>query len=120
MGHTLTYANKMNLAAMVPRNDLASTKYCLANPGTEYLVYLPSPNPTDSWFGRIKEIFIGNHPTVTVNLSTVRGVLKVEWFNPTTGVTTNGETVTGGARRAFTAPFDGDAVLYLASIENKH
>jgi len=35
MGYTLTYANKMNLAAMTPRNELASTKYCLANPDTK-------------------------------------------------------------------------------------
>ena len=26
---------------MAPHNSLASTAYCLANPGREYLVYLP-------------------------------------------------------------------------------
>ena len=26
---------------MAPRGDLASTGYCLANPGKEYLVYIP-------------------------------------------------------------------------------
>ena len=31
----------MNLAEMVPHGELASTDYCLANPGQEYLVYLP-------------------------------------------------------------------------------
>ena len=41
MGHTLAYANRMNLAAMTPRDDLASSGYCLANPGEEYLIYLP-------------------------------------------------------------------------------
>jgi hypothetical protein len=33
MGHTLTCAKRMNLATMTPRNDLASSTYCLANPG---------------------------------------------------------------------------------------
>ena len=38
MGDTLAYANRMNLAKATPRGDLASTGYCLANPGEEYLV----------------------------------------------------------------------------------
>lgn len=37
MGHTLRYANRMNLKDMLPRGDLATTAYCLANPGEEYL-----------------------------------------------------------------------------------
>jgi len=42
MGSTLTYANRMNLAVMTPQSNLSSTHYCLANPGSEYLVYQPS------------------------------------------------------------------------------
>jgi len=97
MGYTLAYANRMNLALATPRNDLASTKYCLANPGTEYLVYLPDGGE------------------VTVDLSAASGTLAVEWLNPDTGETTPAETATGGDKQAFTAPFDGDAVLYIAS-----
>ena len=95
MGYTLAYANRMNLADMVPHNDLASTKYCLANPGVEYLIYLPDG---------------GN---VTVDLSDVSGVLAVEWFNPNTGVATDGGTVQGDAQQMFKSPFEGDAVLYI-------
>jgi len=40
MGDTRRYAEKMNLAAMTPHPELVSTRYCLANPGEEYLVYL--------------------------------------------------------------------------------
>lgn len=101
MGYTLTYANKINLAAMVPRNDLASTKYCLANPGSEYLVYLPCGGQ------------------VTAHVSEALGTLSVEWFNPTTGETTDGGMTTGGGRRAFTVPFSGDAVLYIAAIKRR-
>ena len=44
MGYTLTYANKINLAAMTPQNSLSSTGYCLANLASgsaEYLVLQP-------------------------------------------------------------------------------
>ncbi|MBC8234274.1 hypothetical protein H8E77_32395 [bacterium] len=96
MGYTLSYANQMNLAAAVPRNDLASTEYCLANPGVEYLIYLPDG---------------GN---VNVDLSAASGRLAVEWLNPNTGERMPGGTTTGGGSREFTSPFSGDAVLYLS------
>lgn len=98
MGYTLTYAKKMDLAKMTPQGSLASSGFCLANPSAtaaEYLVYLPSGG------------------TVTVNLSATTQVLNVEWFNPSTGTTSSGGTVTGGSTLSFTAPFSGDAVLYL-------
>ncbi|MBM3335503.1 hypothetical protein FJY63_12655, partial [Candidatus Sumerlaeota bacterium] len=88
MGHTRRYAERMNLAAMTPRNDLASTQYCLANPGREYLVYLPDGGE------------------VTVDLTAGKGALSVEWFNPRTGVATNGGKVAGGAKRSFKTPFE--------------
>ena len=45
LGDILKYAKRINLEAMTPRGDLASSGYALANPagsGAEYLVYLPS------------------------------------------------------------------------------
>jgi hypothetical protein len=39
--------------------------------------------------------------------------LDVAWFNPATGVTIAGAAITGGSTNSFTAPFSGDAVLYL-------
>ncbi len=36
-----SYAARIDLAASRPAGDLASTGYCLAVPGREYLVYLP-------------------------------------------------------------------------------
>jgi len=96
MGYTLSYANRMNLAAAVPRNELSSTEYCLANPGVEYLIYLPDGE------------------NVNVDLSDASGRLAVEWLNPNTGERMSGGTTTGGGSREFTAPFSGDAVLYLS------
>jgi len=106
LGYTLRYAKRMNLAAMTPQNELASTGYCLAGgaKGTsEYLVYLPAGGK------------------VTVDLSAAkdpRGApLAVEWFNPSTGKAAAAGTTDGGARRELTAPFEGDAVVYLYAKE---
>jgi hypothetical protein len=126
MGHTLTYANKMNLVAMTPQGSLSSTTYCLANPGTEYLVYLPSePYGIESWIGskrfvwrfkplvrKIRESF---RLTATVDLSAASGELSVEWFNPRSGNIAETNTIMGGGNRSFKAPFFGHAVLYLKS-----
>ncbi len=98
MGYTLRFANRIDLAEMAPDDSLASSKYCLANPGAEYLVYLPSGG------------------TVAVDLSATKGALSVEWFDPSNDATTTGEKVAGGGKREFTPPFKGDAVLYLKAI----
>jgi hypothetical protein len=98
MGYTRLYADRMNLAVMTPQCALASTGYCLASASpkeAEYLVYLPQG------------------PWVTVDLSSALGTLSVEWFNPSTGVVTMGEPIMGGTKTSLTAPFSGDAVLYL-------
>lgn len=95
MGHTRTMGNRMDLAAMTPRKDLASTQYCLANPGKEYLVYLPDGGE------------------VTVDLSGATGTMHVEWMHPVEGTITSGAATTGGDRRTFRAPFSGDAALHI-------
>jgi Putative collagen-binding domain of a collagenase len=94
LGYTRSYANKMNLAAMTPSAELASTSYCLANPGREYLVYQPGSG------------------AFTVKLSA--GTYASEWFNPGSGsVTPTGSFTTHGENRSFSPPFSGDAILYL-------
>ncbi len=96
MGYTLAYANRMDLIKMVPENDLASSGYCLAEKGKEYLVYLPEGND------------------VTVNLRDVSGDLEVEWFNPNTGETLKQEKIKGGHVPLMKSPFGADdALLYL-------
>jgi hypothetical protein len=52
----------------------------------------------------------------TVNLSAMPGSRKltVEWFNPSTGVATTGDSIgAGSSSQTFSPPFSGDAVLYL-------
>jgi hypothetical protein len=95
MGRTLAVANRVNLAAMTPRNELASTGYCLADPGKEYLVYLPRGGEA------------------TVDLSAASGQFVAEWLSPYEDIVTNAGAVSGGDRRSFKAPDKGDWVLYL-------
>jgi hypothetical protein len=97
MGQTRAWATRIHLADMVPHGELASTKYCLANPGNEYLLYLPDEGET------------------TIDLSRAVGRFRIEWMHPTLGTTTSGEPVQGSARQTLKAPFRGDAVLYLRS-----
>jgi hypothetical protein len=100
VGHTRTYANKMNLAAMTPQGELSTTGYCLANAGHEYLVYQP----------RTREF--------SVNLTASN--YSFEWFNPTMGsVASTGSVKAAGGNQAFTPPFSGPAVLYLKVTEGK-
>jgi hypothetical protein len=53
----------------------------------------------------------------TVDLSAVPASrrLAVQWLNPATGAEIKGNAVAGGStRHAFTPPFAGDAVLFVA------
>jgi len=45
IGRTVTYAGQMDLANAAPRGDLASTGFCLAKPGEQYVVYQPTGEP---------------------------------------------------------------------------
>jgi hypothetical protein len=99
MGLIRRYAERMNLAATAPHGELVSTKHCLANPGQEYLIYLPNGGAT------------------TVDLSRAPGRFRVEWMNPIDGTTYTMQAISGGAKRTLKAPFAGDAALYLKRTE---
>jgi len=95
LGFTRQYADRIDLASIIPNNELAGTGYCLANPEREFLVYLPEGD------------------RVEVDLSRVAGRLTVEWTHPEDGTITTGGTVEGGKRETLAVPFVGAAVLYL-------
>jgi hypothetical protein len=106
VGYAVSYAERMNLAAMTPQGSLSTTGYCLANAaasGGEYFVYAPSGG------------------TFSVDLSAATDTLYVEWMNPSTGAKTSGGSVSGGSSaQSFTPLFAGDAVLYLRSTAIAH
>ncbi|MEZ6080697.1 MAG: hypothetical protein R3C56_34995 [Pirellulaceae bacterium] len=64
MGQVCSYSERLELAALIPHEELSSTGFCLANPGREYIV-----------FSTIDEPFI-------VDLSATHGQFEIEWFNP--------------------------------------
>ena len=100
MGDTRRYAERMDLAAMTPQPELASTGYCLANVGKEYLIYLPEGGG------------------VTLDLRGGRGAFAVEWFLPQVARTFPGaHPLIGGDYTVTEAPYTGDAVFYLCRLE---
>jgi len=98
-GQVLAWSRRVDLAAMTPQGELASSQYCLANPGVEYFVYRP-----------------GNSPNLTVKLPA--GKYSVTWLDIANAQDVTGETVSNvGSRHSFAAPFQGDAVLYLKAVK---
>ena len=95
LGHTRRFAERMNLAAMVPHPELASTSYCLAQPGVEYLVYQPKPGEAFSVELRAR-------------------AYRFEWFDSTKDTAiADGLIEASGGNQQFKVPFERDAILYL-------
>jgi Family of unknown function (DUF6298)/Putative collagen-binding domain of a collagenase len=95
MGNTRTLAKRVDLAAMTPHNELVSTKYCLANPGVEYIVYAPEGDE------------------FTLDLSSAPGEFRAEWLHPVEGTIIAGGSVKGGQKPNLAVPFPGAATFYL-------
>jgi hypothetical protein len=88
----------MDLKKAIPSNDLSTTKYCLADPGLEYIFY---QEMSDSSF----------------NATLIKGKYRYEWFCPTSGIVKETGTINvADGKTTFRAPFNGDAVLYLKNI----
>lgn len=111
MGQTLKYASRVNLLKMIPSVELASTKYCLANTGVEYLVYFPF-NDIRRREKILQKLGILDSK-ISVDLHAVPGTFRVEWFNPKTSEIIDGGIIYGGRNQYLKIPFSGDAVLYL-------
>lgn len=92
----------VNLLTMTPQPTLCSTAFCLVNnaaASSEFVIYSPAAT------------------SFTVNLSGQSSrTINSKWLDPTTGILTNGISVTGGsAAQSFSAPWGNahDAVLHL-------
>jgi len=98
LGYTLTLARRVSLKNMLPKGELVSSEYCLADPEKEYLVYVPQG------------------VAVTVDLTVAAGTLSVEWYNTENGTVQDAIPISGGDLKTFTSPVDSTAVLYLKKI----
>ncbi|MHC4797392.1 MAG: PKD domain-containing protein [Planctomycetota bacterium] len=95
-GHTLTYANKMNLTNVTAQNggtSPASTGYCLYESGEDYIVYQSGSGS-----------FTVNLPAATYDY---------DWIHPYNGLQSSGTFVWAGGNKSLTPPFGGDAVIYI-------
>ena len=99
LGQIQQIAARLNLIDMHPQSSLASSTYCLAHTGKQYLIYLADTN------------------SVAVDLTALQGTAEVEWFNPATGETTTPSNLQGGSIQNFESPFaDEGAVLLIEGL----
>ena len=99
MGHALDWSRRVDLAAMKPQGELASSHYCLANRGKEYLVYAP-PKSTN------------------VSLKMPAARYSAIWFDTATGKESEPHLLEHtGDERSFEVPSQKGALLYVRSLE---
>ena len=89
----------MNLKEMTPRGELASTGYCLADPGREYLAFTPNGSP------------------ITLDLGAASGRLSIEWLDIRTGQRSGKEETEGGGAVTISCAFLDAAVLYVTAAD---
>jgi hypothetical protein len=96
MGFARCLSECTDLAALTPQGGLASTKYCLANPGMEYLVYQPQRGAK----------------SFSVRLES--GAYAVEWTDLTNCRAAKADDLQAAAgENTLESPFDGPSMLYL-------
>ncbi|MEW9552488.1 hypothetical protein [Nonomuraea sp. NPDC050783] len=105
MGDTRRFAERIDLVRMLPRGDLSSTGYALADPGVEYLVLQP---------GEADKPFTAELPA---------GGYAAHWYAVDERASLPGGQVTvpGDGPVEFTVPsaIGGPAVLHLVSADRR-
>ena len=95
MGLAARIAEQTDLGALQPDIDLASTGYCLASRGAEYLAYAPEGGE------------------FSIDLSAAQRRAKVRWLDPSRGTFRTAADVEGGQRQVFRSNGQGDAVVHV-------
>lgn len=95
LGDTRLYSLRVDLNRTVPHGELASTGFCLAEPGKTYLAYLPDGGD------------------VTLDLSAAAGQLQLEWFDVVGHEVAGTGSVAGGSRQTLSSPCAGEVVLFV-------
>jgi len=98
MGVVRQLADRVDLARLQPRPELASTGYCLANPGVQYVVFRPDES------------------SEPVEVEVPAGEYQAEWILPITGDLRGRRTVTAtGEKVRFEAPTIRPVALLLSA-----
>lgn len=98
MGACRRFSRLIDLTASAPSNATASSGYCLAVPGRQYIAFEPSHEP--------------------VSLEIEAGDWRVIWHDPVHGVTKEPIQIliaTSGTSE-FRSPFDGPSVLFVERL----
>ena len=99
LGFARRLSERIDLAAMTPHDVLASTQYCLADPGSEYVAYVPEGE------------------NVTLDLTNTAARFTVEWLNCAAGESRTAAPINGGKKRHFKSPYSSNAVIWLKRID---
>ena len=95
IGRAVQLSREIDLAHMAPLPDMSSTRYCLANPGSEYVVYQPDASSP-------------------VDLNLPDGRYVGTWLDPDTGKRVPQAPITSNGRISMHPPsFERHAVLHL-------
>jgi hypothetical protein len=112
LGRAVALVQQITLGDAAPCGAIASSGYCLGSAGGGYLIFMPASDY--GWRGLWAGVRRGRlHERVTLDLSSARGRLGVEWLQVSSGERFAGDPVQAGGRVELSAPFRGDAVLLL-------
>jgi len=95
MGQALALSRRITLARCTPHGELASTGYCLAEPGVSYIILAPEGGE------------------VEINLTETKSTFTAEWHEVNSGKVSEAGTLSGGSKQLVKPPFQGSAVLSL-------
>lgn len=94
LGEARLIAERLQIGKLTPEDGIASTGYAL--------------------LGRQSLLVLAQEATAfEVNLSTLRGKLLAEWFDPAQARVETGPALEGGSIAQFRSPFPGGGILYL-------
>lgn len=100
MGQARRLSEQIDLVSMLPSPKLASTGYCLANEGVEYIALLHESTKDP------------------IRVTLVSGKYSVEWMRLARGSPTSGKSIqVKGGFHEFVPPWDGPSVLHLKRVE---
>ncbi len=109
--HQFFQESGLNLVGMQPNDNLvggnAFQNKCIHDE-SEYLIYLANPS------GDTPQNDYPKNEAATVTLSLPKNDFSVRWFDPDTGSWSYGSNVSGQQTTTFTAPAEGDWVLWLS------
>jgi hypothetical protein len=95
LGYARRVALSLDLNRCEPHPEACTSRYCLADPGREYVCYYPTGGAEG------------------LDLWKAQGEFEVRWFDPTTGRSFAGDVIGGMGRHALRSPIAGPSVLVV-------